>query len=154
MDENLLSKVENPSVVEKNGGVGFTDSPINLKIVIVLIAIVVINCFVGLFVWHLYDNKSKELDSIKKQISVQQSIDETNSILKNLEDREANLYPKLQAQKESLVTANKKLDDIQAKIGLVGKDKINAEVSKMDLNALSDYLNQRGYSNTITSCGK
>jgi hypothetical protein len=125
---------------------------ISLKIIIIIL--VIINCFGGLFVWHLYDNKLKELNSIKSQLNIQKSIDETNAKLKGMIDRETNLYPKLQAQKDSLLKANKKLDNIQAKIGLVRKDKINAEVSKMDINALSSYLNEHGYSNAIISGGK
>ena len=154
MGENLISKIENPSMVIKRGGELLATSTVGLKIAIILIVIIILNGFGGLFVWHLYDSKSKELDSLKRQLNVQYSIDETNSKLKELIDRETNLYPKLQAQKESLTIANKKLDDIQIKIGLIGKDKVNAEVSKMDINALSSYLNEHGYGNTITSCGR
>lgn len=152
--KNTLTDIENPMMVIKNGGGFFATASLNFKIAIILIAFVVLNGFGGLFVWHLYDSKSKELDSLKRQLNVQKSIEETNARLKAVEDREANLYPKLQAQKDSLNIANKKLDIIQEKIGLIGKDKINAEVFKMDINALSIYLNEHGYGNTITSCGK
>lgn len=158
MDEkevnNPISSLKDPPMVFKRGAGLLSSSTIGLKIIIVFAVIFILNCIGGLFVWNLYDNKSKELDSLKRQLRVQAIVDETNSKLKELIDRETNLYPKLQAQKDSLIIANNKLDDIQAKIGLVGKDKFNAEVSKMDINALSNYLNEHGYSNTITSCGK
>ena len=154
IENNLLSNTENPSMVIKNGAGLFSSSALNIKIGIILIVFLVLNVVSGLFVWHLYDSKSKELESVKRQLNVQRSIDETNAKLKDLFDRESNLYPKLQAQKDSLINANNKLDIIQAKIGLIGKDKVDAEVSKMDISALSNYLNTHGYGNTIISIGK
>lgn len=151
MSYNLIYNNDNPSMVIKNGVGLLASSTLGIKIMIVFVIILISNAIGGIFIWHLYDNKSRELDSYKRQLDVQKNIDETNSKLKDLLEREKVLYPELLKQKKELSAANSKLDDIQAKINITGKEQINAEVSKMDLNDMSNYLNSLGYGNTIVS---
>jgi septal ring factor EnvC (AmiA/AmiB activator) len=147
--DNSLSNSDNSTEVIKSGGDLFTTSSLKFKITIVLIVVFILNCIGCLFVWQLYNSKSKELESLKKQINLQQSISETNAKLDDMFKREKDLYPQLVATKNELAANNIKLADIQKAIKLTRKDVIDAEVNKMDLNSISNYLSSRGYPNTI-----
>jgi hypothetical protein len=106
----------------------------------------------SIFLWQRSVSKTAELEELKGRINIQKSLDETNAKLNEVLKRENEIYPKLLETKRELTLASEKLSKIQNDIKLIGKDTVKDEVSKMDLNDISVFLNSYGYTNRITSC--
>jgi uncharacterized protein YecA (UPF0149 family) len=113
--------------------------------------VIVFICISNVVVWNMLNSKTAELKEATNKLSLQKSLDETNAKLAEVLKRENEIYPKLLETKKELAIASSKLAEIQAGIALTGKETIGAEVSKMDLNALSGYLITMGYPNKVIS---
>jgi septal ring factor EnvC (AmiA/AmiB activator) len=121
------------------------------KLFLVCVVIVVFLSVSVVVLWNKFNSKSVELDSLKSNTNIQKVLSDTKAKLDEVHKRQEEIYPQLIEANKKLKDQSDKLSKIQADIKLVKKEKINEEVSKMDLGDMSLYLLSVGYPNSIVS---
>ncbi len=120
--------------------------------VLVFIALMITSTFF----WQQYQSTKKELELYKTQISMKDTLEKLNSKLKDIEDREKNLYPKIDAEVAKLNKNIKELEKIRDyyEKNKPKKEDIENEINKLDLKEVSKRFSDLGYSNTIITSPK
>ena len=101
------------------------------------------------FGYHQYDVKNKELATLKATISIQADIAKEQAKLDAIKKMEVEEDAKLQASIKSKQDLINQIEEERKKLYTKQKEKINAEVSKMDSNTFSDMLNAMGYPSIV-----
>ena len=103
------------------------------------------------FLWHSKNETQKELDALKSGITMQQSLEETKSMLDAMRQRQADLYPILEKTWADLKVANTDLENRKRAIKLIERKTIANKVAEMDLDTVSAALAAMGYPNKPVS---
>ena len=112
-----------------------------------------ITILIGILIimWQSNINVNKQLDTLKLQSKLQESIEETEKKLADMKKREAELYPELQKKYSEYDELIKKIKIEKDKLNDINRQKIKKELDKANLNDISGQFNTYGFSNSIVS---
>ena len=117
---------------------------------------IIIIIIISLFFWNQWRSTQQTIDNMKNDIKIQETLDKVNSKLKDIEDREKNLYPKINAEINKL---NKNISDLEKIKKFFEQNKpkkkdTEDEINKLNVEEISKRFIDLGYSNTIKSSSK
>jgi predicted Holliday junction resolvase-like endonuclease len=113
-----------------------------------LVVIVVLAVVLMLYRQSLLKTKM-ELENAQVGANLAKEMALTEAKLKEMKDREAELYPELERKTGELNAIQGQIEKERAKLVVVKRQVIAAQVQTMDIDTLSKELNRMGYGNTV-----
>ena len=122
-------------------------STIHIHASYILIVIALICAMI--FGYNSYNFKSKELESLKKTLTVQAELADTQTILDNLKQQQADLVSQLTSQLNTKQNLENQLIELRKQIKLTPKKDIENEINKMSDDQLISLFRNAGYNATL-----
>ena len=122
-------------------------STIHIHASYILIVIALICTMI--FGYNSYNSKSKELESLKKTLTVQAELADTQTILDNLKQQQADLVSQLTSQLNTKQNLENQLIELRKQIKLTPKKDIENEINKMSDDQLISLFRNAGYNATL-----
>ena len=118
------------------------------KVEVILVAILIIACA---FLYHKWDATQKEFDSYKAVEKAKIVAGEINAPVDEVNNRENNLYPKINA---NILQINNNIKAINDTVKRLEKNQLTKEQSydtfkNKDINEINKFFNDNGYSTTV-----
>lgn len=118
-----------------------------------LIAVVVLLCLC-IFFYYMWNESKKAHDAYVSTHSVADTVGKINKPVDEVKQREAELYPKIDA---NIASINKDIKSLNASMKRLEKNQPTKEQSNelfknKDLTEISDFFAANGFPNTATSC--
>lgn len=115
------------------------------EIIIFILVIGLLTCY-----WRWNETK-KDLAEAVRISTVGRTLDEINSMLDGVNQREKEVYPKMDATIDSLNSSIKSLQETITKLNKPKKEQIYANFKKQNIQDLSKWFSDNGYPNTISN---
>ena len=113
------------------------------------IIIVLILICTMVFGYNSYTSKSKELESLKKTLTVQAELSDTQAMLDSLKQQQTDLVAQLTSQLNDKQNLEKQLIELRRQIKLTPKKDIENEINKMSDDQLISLFRNAGYNATL-----